>query len=48
MQGCDEKTYLAKTASRRHLILVKLNQEQPTYVAIDSGRVSFDRTISTP
>ena len=44
----EEKTYLAKAESRRHLILVTLTKEQATYEAIDATGVVFDRTVSTP
>jgi len=43
-----EKTYLAKTGNRRHLILVTLTKEHATYEAIDAYGVVFDRTVSTP
>ena len=48
MSDREEKTYLAKTKSRCHLILVKLTKEQPTYEAINATSVIFDRTVSTP
>ncbi|MBT6850187.1 MAG: hypothetical protein HOA16_03230 [Opitutae bacterium] len=48
MSDRDEKTYLAKAESRRHLILVTLTKEQATYEAIDATGVDFDRTVSTP
>ena len=48
MSHREEKTYLAKTKSRHHIILVKLTKEQPTYEAIDATSVVFDRIVSTP
>ena len=42
------KTNLAKSESRRHLILVTLTKEQATYEAIDATGVIFDPTVSTP
>ena len=47
MSGREEKTYLAKTESKRHLILVTLTKEHPTYEAIDATGVVFDCTVST-
>lgn len=44
----EEKTYLAKAESRRHLILVTLTKDQATYEAIDAAGVVFDRTVSKP
>ena len=48
MSDREEKTYLAKAESRRHLILVTLTKEQATYEAIDATGVVFDRTVPTP
>ena len=48
MSDREEKTYLAKAASRLHLILVTLTKEQATYEAIDATGVVVDRTVSTP
>ena len=48
MSHREEKTYLAKTKSRRLTILVKLTKEQPTYEAIDATSVVFDCIVSTP
>ena len=48
MSGREEKTYLAKTERRRHLILVTLTKEHATYEAIDADGVVFDRAVSTP
>ena len=42
------KTYLAKSESRRHLILVTLTKHQATDETIDATGVVFDRTVSTP
>ena len=47
MSDREEKTYLAKVESRRHLILVTLTKDQATYEAIDATGVVFDRTVST-
>ena len=48
MSGREEKTYLAKTESRRHLIFVTLTKEHATYEAIDAYDPVFDRAVSTP
>ena len=41
MSDREEKTYLAKAESRRHLILVTLTKEQATYEAIDATALSL-------
>ena len=48
MSDREEKTYLAKVESRRHLIFVTLTKDQATYEAIDATGVVFERTVSTP
>ncbi|MBC8348848.1 MAG: hypothetical protein O3A82_10840 [Verrucomicrobia bacterium] len=48
MSDREEKTYLAKAESRRHLILVTLTKDQATHQAIDAAGVVFDRAVSKP
>lgn len=44
----EQKTYLAKAESRRHLILVTLTKEQATFEAIDADGEVFDRASARP
>ena len=48
MSDREEKTYLAKAASRLHIILVTRTKDQATDEAIDAVGVVFDRTVSKP